>query len=373
MHIVDITMFYAPASGGVRTYLEAKSRWLAARQGIRHHLLVPAAQAQRDNPLVTLPAMPLPFGQGYRFPLRRKPWVDALLELRPDIIEAEDPYVLPWAALEAGRRLSVPVVGFYHSDLPRLVSGRAGHWTDRLLNRYVQNLYGRFDLVLAPSQVMARKLQQLGVSRVQVQPLGVDIDRFHPRRRDPALRERLGLDARTRLLIFAGRGAREKNIPLLLKTMQILGKGYHLHLVGSHMPRHLPENVSRSQEFLNAEEVARWLASSDALLHGGDRETFGLVVLEAMASGLPVVGVRAGAVAELVVPGTGLLAEPLSATSLAESVRALFADGWQGMGKRARRHVEQNYAWSKVLPALLARYRELTGETGTSAARALHG
>ncbi len=369
MHIVDITMFYAPASGGVRTYLEAKARWLASRQGLRHHLLVPGARAQRNDPLVTRPAMPLPYGQGYRFPLRRRPWIDALLDLEPDIIEAEDPYVLPWAALEAGRRLAVPVVGFYHSDLPRLVGRRAGHWSNRLLNRYVRHLYRRFDLVLAPSQVMARKLQRLGVPGVQVQPLGVDIERFHPRWRDPALRERLGIDARTRLLIFAGRGAREKNIPILLETMQILGKGYHLHLVGSHMPRHLPANVSRSQGFLSAEAVARWLASSDALLHGGDRETFGLVVLEAMASGLPVVGMRAGAVAELVVPGTGLLADPLSATSLADRVRALFADGWQGMGKLARRHVEQHYAWSKVLPTLLARYRALTGSDTTTRAR----
>ncbi len=361
MHIVDTTMFYAPASGGVRTYLDAKSAWLRGRAGVRHHLLVPGPRRRSEGERRWLPAPPLPFGNGYRFPLRRGPWVEALMALEPDLIEAEDPYLLPWAALEAGRRLGVPVVGFYHSDLPRLAGTRAGDWSNRLLNHYVANLYRRFDRVLAPSRVMAEKLRRLGVERVHVQPLGVDIERFHPRKRDPRLRQRLGLEPDTRLLVFAGRGAREKNLPVLLETLRILGKGYHLHLVGSHMPRRLPENVTRSERFLDPQAVAAWLASSDALVHAGDRETFGLVVLEAMASGIPVVGVKAGAVAELVAPGTGLLAQPRSASSLAEAVRALFADGWQGMGRRARHHVERCCSWERIFPRLLRHYVELTG------------
>ncbi|MFQ5488709.1 MAG: glycosyltransferase, partial [Gammaproteobacteria bacterium] len=144
-------------------------------------------------------------------------------------------------------------------------------------------------------------------------------------------------------------------------TMQRLGRGYHLHLVGSSMPGKLPGNVSRSSGFLGAAQVAHLLASSDALLHAGDRETFGLVVLEAMASGLPVVGIRAGAIAELVVPGTGLLAPSPSPEVLADTVRALFADGYREMGCIARRHVVANYAWDKVLPRLLEHYRDLCG------------
>ncbi len=366
MHIADITMFYAPASGGVRTYLDAKRKWLRQVPAARYSLLVPGNHRTHPDERWFLPASPLPFGNGYRFPLNRQPWVEQLVALAPDLIEAEDPYMLPWAALEAGQRLQVPVVGFYHSDLPRLAGSRAGHWSNRLLNAYVRRLYRRFDRVLAPSRVMAAKLRALGVSRVHHQPLGVDIHRFHPRNRDPALRESLGLKPGTRLLVFAGRGAREKNLPVLLSAMQLLGPGFHLHLVGSHMPRRLPDNVSRSEGFLGLDEVARWLASADALVHAGDRETFGLVVLEAMASGIPVVGVRGGAIPELVVPGTGLLADPLSAESLADTVRALFADGWRGMGRLARRHVEQHYAWERILPRLLAHYDELTGTEAAS-------
>lgn len=362
MHLADITMFYAPASGGVRTYLGAKRAWLLRQPLVRHSLLVPGAGRAQEQGLYVLPAPPIPFSHGYRFPLRAGAWVELLQQLRPDVIEAGDPYRLGWAALAAGARMDVPVVGFYHSDLPRLVAARAGHWSDRLIDRYVKRLYRRFDRVLAPSQVMADKLNALGVERVYRQPLGVDTEQFHPRLKDPDARVALGIDDRVRLLIFAGRGSREKRIPILLQTMQRLGPHYHLLLVGSHMPARTPANVTVLDHFIPQVELARLMASSDAMLHAGDQETFGLVVLEAMASGLPVVGVGAGAVAELVVPGTGLLAAPRDPNSMARTVRALFADGWPEMGRLARRHVVDHYGWAQVLPSLLGHYRELCGD-----------
>ncbi|HFQ89539.1 MAG TPA: glycosyltransferase family 1 protein [Desulfobulbus sp.] len=374
MHLADITIFWTNSCGGVRTYLEAKQRWLAERQDIRHSLLVPGSDEGVKFNIFTLPAPRLPFGKGYRFPVRRRAWTEKLVMLGPDLIEAEDPYVLPWAALEAGQRLGVPVVGFYHSDLQRLVTARAGHWSNRWLDRYLLRLYSRFDRVLAPSRVMADKLRHLGIpaDRVHVQPLGVDSSLFHPDRRDQALRRRLGIEHHVRLLVFAGRGSREKHIPLLLRVMTELGPDFHLHLVGSNMPRRLPANVSRSNGFVDPLRLSRILASSDALLHGGDAETFGLVVLEAMASGIPVVGVNAGAVAELVVPGTGLLAEPNSAASLADTVKKLFADDYTAMGRRARQHVTANYTWAQVFSRLLDHYRELTGR-GPDSGEADHG
>ncbi|HCL15091.1 MAG TPA: glycoside hydrolase, partial [Pseudomonas sp.] len=99
----------------------------------------------------------------YRFPIRRAPWRNLLRSLRPDLIEVGDPYMTAWAALDAGRRLNVPVIGFYHSDLPLLVSNRIGSWLGTNLNGYVSRLYGSFDRVLAPSEVMADKLIHLGV------------------------------------------------------------------------------------------------------------------------------------------------------------------------------------------------------------------
>jgi alpha-1,6-mannosyltransferase len=361
LHVADITMFHAPASGGVRTYLEAKAGWLAAsRPDVRYTLLVPDTGIVGTGAIHTLPAPPLPFSNGYRFPLRRKAWVDALVALKPDLIEAQDPYVTGWAAIEAGEKLGVPVVGYYHSDLTRLIGSRVGHWVDRGLNAYVAKFYRRFDRVLVPSRVMGEKLERLQVPNIVVQPLGVDLQRFHPARRDAQLRQRLGIDDDANLLIFAGRGSHEKKIPVLLQAMKLLGAKYQLLLVGSHMPRHVPDNVRVVDHFVPKDELAGMFAASDALVHAGDRETFGLIVLEAMASGLPVIGVDAGAVSELVTPDCGRLARAGDPTAFAEAVREVFAGDPLAMGRNGRRRAETMYGWNGVMTQLMRQYDMLT-------------
>lgn len=358
MKLLDITMFWAPGSGGVRTYLFEKHLWLKRLPDVDHTLMVPN-QDQYDNELRTITATSLPFSHGYKFPLIMKPWLKQICDISPDLIEAGDPYRLAWVALKSASQLDIPAIGFYHSDLTRLVNSRLGDWTNNYIGRYISQLYQRFDLVFSPSYIMADKLGKLGVHNIVVQPLGVNTSIYHPDKRNYNLRTHLGLRDNVRLLVFAGRGSREKNIPILLKTMNILGANYHLHLVGTNFPKKLPDNVSRSHGFVNQQELANILASSDALIHAGDRETFGLIILEAMASGLPVVGVSDGAIPELVTPDTGLLATPLSATSLAHQVRVLFAEDFRLMGQNARRHVLTNYDWDTIFPQLLEHYRTL--------------
>jgi len=361
VHIADITMFYAPASGGVRTYLDAKHHRLDALQGVRHSLLIPGASARHEGGVYHVPALPLPFGKGYRFPVRLAPWCNTLRTLKPDLIEVGDPYLPAWAALEARRQLDVPVIGFYHSDLPLLVSNRMGNWFTPNVEAYVSKLYGNFDRVLAPSKVMADKLRRLGVRDVHVQPLGVDLETFNPARRDPQVRAELGIADTCRLLIYAGRGSREKNLPVLLDCMRQLGRGYHLLLVGSNMPANVPDNVSVIGQFCPPDQVARLMASADLLVHAGDQETFGLVILEAMASGTPVVAVRAGAFGEIVNDQCGRLCQPNDARAMALAVREAFEAGARKLGAQARRHVEQHYSWDNVVNGLLEHYQAVLG------------
>lgn len=372
MHIADITMFYAPASGGVRTYLDAKHRRLGLNPGVRHSLLIPGADTRHANGVYHVPAPAVPFGNGYRFPVRLAPWRKVLKNLAPDLIEVGDPYLTAWAAVDARRELDVPVIGFYHSDLPLLVSNRMGHWFAPNVEAYVSRLYGHFDRVLAPSQVMADKLRILGIRNVHVQRLGVDLQTFTPALRDTGLKAELGINDETRLLIFAGRGSKEKNLPVLLDCMKCLGKGYHLLLVGSHMPTHVPDNVSIIDHFCPAAEVARLMASADALLHAGDQETFGLVILEAMASGIPVVAVAAGAFCEVIAPECGLLCRPNDAAAMAASVRELFGSDTTIIGRQARLHAEQHYSWDGVMNGLLAHYQAVLGAV-QQPLRAAHG
>ena len=361
MHIADITMFYAPASGGVRTYLDAKHRRLSRLPGTRHSLLVPGSNRTVHDGIYQVPSPALPFGNGFRFPIRLAPWCNILQDLQPDLIEVGDPYLTAWAALDARRQLDIPVIGFYHSDLPLLVRNRMGNWLTPNVEAYVSRLYRHFDRVLAPSQVMANKLIGLGVDNVFLQPLGVDLQTFNPQHRDPDLRAELQISPDAHLLIFAGRGAKEKNLPVLLDCMRDLGQNWHLLLVGSQMPSLVPDNVTVIDDFCPPAQLARLMASADALVHAGDQETFGLVILEAMASGIPVVAVDAGAFREIVHDEVGLLCQPNNPEAMANAVRELFANNPAQLGRQARQRAELHYSWDRVVQDLLVHYHALTG------------
>jgi alpha-1,6-mannosyltransferase len=127
------------------------------------------------------------------------------------------------------------------------------------------------------------------------------------------------------------------------------------------MPTRVPANATVINHFCPAAEVARLMASSDALLHAGNQETFGLVVLEAMASGIPVVAVRAGALAEIVPSHCGQLCRPNDGPAMAQAVRALFEGDPRQLGAQARRHVERHYSWDTVVAGLLGHYRAALG------------
>lgn len=379
MHIADMTMFYAPSSGGVRTYLDAKRRRLNAAADIRHTLLVPgeAYTHQADDHRVNVPAAPLPFSNGYRFPLTRGPWRRALRDVRPDLIEAGDPYTVGWAAIAGARELDIPLVAFYHSDLPTMISNRLGNWSRPLINTYIKRLYAHYDRVLAPSNVMAQRLEGLGIQHVRVQPLGVDLTTFHPSLRDDSVKIELGLSEDTRLLVFAGRGSQEKNLHILLETMHKLAdrgsQPFHLLLVGSSMPTQVPDNVTVINHFCPTAEIARYFASSDALLHAGTQETFGLVVLEAMACGIPVVATHAGALAENVPEGCGMLCQPLNSDDMVQSILALFENDARAMGQKARAHVERHHDWNIVVQGVTHHYQELLGISTTAGVSVQHG
>ena len=359
MHIVDTTLFFAPHSGGVKRYLLAKNRFLARQRGVRHTLLVPGPRSRRAASIVELRSPAIPFGGGYRVPLDLGAWRRTLCDLEPDVIEAGDPYHVAWAALGAGRRSGAPAVAFAHSDVARLLASRLGSMAGAASKAYLRALYRRFDLVLAPSATIAGRLLDCGLERVLVQPLGVDAELFHPSRRDPGLRAELGLPRGTRLCIFAGRMAGEKRIEVLQRAFEQLGRPYHLLLVGGEARRRAGANVTLWPYEHDGARLARLVASCDALVHAGEHETFGLVFLEAMACGIPVIGVRAGAVPELVDESTGALAEPGSAASLAQTVRSLYERDLASMGARARSRVEQRYTWGATFRILLSRYASL--------------
>ena len=359
MHLVDITMFYAAEGGGVSTYLNAKSRWLAQREQVRHSIVSPNV-ASDGGALVRVPGVGVPGIHGYRWPLSVGGTARTLRRLQPDLVEAGDAGPGAWAALRVKRRLGIPAIAFYHSDLETLMQHRFGEAGRGVARRYLRTLYQQFDLVLAPSRLMVEQLGRMGIAGALHQPLGIDIDIFSRRRRVATLRQHLRLPPEARLLVYAGRFTAEKRLELLIEAVRKLGRPYHLVLVGGDK-RALPQYPQTSFMPFKRDQraLARLLASCDVLVHPGDCETFGLIVLEAMACGLPVVATTSGGVAELVSDSTGVLVPPNSVAALCAGIDAIYQRDLARLSLAAAAHARAQYDWNAIMPQLMNRYAGL--------------
>jgi len=364
-HLLDASMFWAePGNGGVHRALSNKRSFFRAR-GWRHTLLAPGARGAGQ---LDAGGVPIPASGGYRFVVDRLRAVRLIEQAEPDIIEAADPYTLGWAALDASARLKVPAVAFCHSNMPvqveRLVADALGAparrvpWVERHAGRYLARLYERYDLVLAPSRTMTAQLHERGVRQAVQQPLGVDTTVFSPAANDPRWRYRLEdeleLAAGTRLVVYAGRFAPEKNLDLLTDAVRRLGPRHVLLAVGSgpRPPRGAQVRVLPPET--DSERLARLLATCDVFAHAGDHETFGLAALEAMACGTPVVVSAAGGLGELA-EDVGITVASQRADDWAAAIAACLADphsalAWMALA-RAR-----TFDWSVVLDQLSRRY-----------------
>jgi len=362
-HLVDTTLFYSPTSGGVKRYLTAKHAWLQAHSRWQHTIVVPGERDRTERGGVcTLAGWPVPGSFNYRLPLDPRRWLRLLDALQPDLIEAGDAFHPAWTAWRLARRRGIPLAAFYHSNLPQIISRRVGgRVAERALWRYVSWLYERYDVVFAPSRLMRDLLNGLGVPHAVHQPLGVDAEVFRPERRGGWLRERLGLAHPTRVLVYAGRFAGEKNVPVLLDAFARLGAPYHLLLIGGERQGRPAANVTMLPYRRDSIELAQWLASADALVHAGTKETFGLVLLEAMACGRPVVAARAGAIPEFVDDAVGVLAEPGSGPRMAEAIAALYERDIEALGASARARVLRKFTWHRAFQGQMATYSALLG------------
>lgn len=373
-HLVDTTMFYAPRSGGVKRYLTAKRAWIAkARPELKHTLVVPGARTADDNRgLVTVGSVKIPFGSGYRWPTSVRKWTAELVTQRPDLIEAGDPFGPGLAAQDAGQRLGVPVVGFAHGDPSAQAAIHFGEWAEAPARKRLVEVLRRFDKVVAASRHIADRLVDAGVDNVAVQPLGVDVDVFHPRRRDPGrVRAELDLPTDARLLVFAGRPAKEKNIEALMEAAGHLGPDYHLLLISAGGATQWRDgNITALPYVRDPRALSRVLGSCDAFVHANEHEPFGLVVLEAMASGLPIVGPGCGGVRELVDGEVGQIAAHSTGRGMAEAVDALFARDLEALSRAARARAVSRYGWDHVFASLGSLYAGLTGHLAFAGAEA---
>lgn len=387
----DLTQSWSEVGGGVRTYLRHKRRHILDTSPHRHLLVVPG---QKDSieigeggraTTVTIASPKVPGSPHYRLLLRNAAVRRVLDSQRPDLVECQDAYNLPWAAIGYGKRNSnTALVAAYCTDFPTVYVNRPfakwlgapiGAAAANICYTYCGALYRRFDAVYAMSENGgAAKLRALGVPEVGVVPLGVELGQFSPEKRDLRLRYRLGIGEEQPLLIYVGRLDREKRVEVVAEAFRRLPQslGAALLLLGDGPLRE--QFTGREAERIFApgycrdrSDLAAWLASADLYVSGMADETFGISIIEAQASGLPVVGVAAGAMVDRVPHGLGLVGQVDDATVMACNILSVLQGDMAAMGKRARDHALQ-FSWDRSMELLFGQvYR---GAMSRAAARA---
>ena len=382
MKVLDITKFFGATTGGIRTYLLEKATFVQRHPDLRHVVIVPAKHPSVDDQgssrWYRLAGLPIPTQAPYRVLLSGGKIAAIFRAERPDIIEVGSPYLIPWITRRAARPLSIPLVWFYHTNFPRIISPRPDRdgffrrSAGRMADRYVARLATVFDAAIGASQVAVDALTRAGFRHVERVPLGVSLSLFSPGRREYSDRTRRlhGLPPGP-IAIFTGRLAREKELDLVIDAWPRVEKttGATLVLVGDGPSRDHFRRRCQARRVVwlpyetDRERLADLLASADIYLAPGPAETFGLAALEAMASGLPVVSSDQGAVRELVeISGAGVVNPEPTADAMAESIIKLLDQDPVRLGALGRQHAEANHAWDAVFERLFGFYRRLLAD-----------
>jgi alpha-1,6-mannosyltransferase len=369
----DLTQSWSEVGGGIRTYLLHKRRHILDKTPHRHLMVIPGA---RDEVIdegraitVTIASPRVPGSPNYRLLLRTGAVCATLERFRPDLIECQDAYVLPWAALgHRKRHPETALVAAYMTDFPtvyverpfrKFIGNPLAGAAMRLCYRYCGHLYRRFDAVYALSENGgAAKLRAYGVPNVDVVALGAELGDFGPSRRNPEIRAKLGVGDHQPVLIYVGRLDGEKKPDVVVEAFRRLPAelGARLILIGEGPLREQINAIGDPRivapgYLKDRTELAKWLASADIYVSGMADETFGLSIIEAQASGLPVVGVAAGAMIDRVTDRIGRLGPVGDSAAMARNILAVWNGDREAMREDAFQQARQ-FSWDRSMDAL---------------------
>jgi glycosyltransferase involved in cell wall biosynthesis/predicted metal-dependent phosphoesterase TrpH len=331
--------------------------------------------ADVDRRLSAVAEVDVPFYQGLKIGVPSVPAItDALAEGRYDLVHLVSPGPAGVGAWLLARVLELPVLGSYHTELAAYAGLRSGQaMLEQLATQALGRFYGLCDLVLSPSPATDERLAALGIepSRIGRWDRGVDLRRFDPALRTPGL-----LPGEINVL-YAGRLTAEKGANLLADAfLEARRRDPRLHLVlagGGPEEPVLRERLGDTATFLgwqHGDDLPRTYASADAFLFASRTDTFGQVVLEAQASGLPAVAVNEGGPASLILDGeTGLLCPP-DADALATAVISVTTQPL--LASRLRRAALQavgGRTWEAALQRLADGYHRVLGQREAGLAR----
>ena len=314
--------------------------------------------------VVALPSIGISAAPESRLALPHPVVVNELSEFQPDLIHLFSPALLSVSGMLVGRQSRIPVVANYQTDLPSYTHHYGIPFLSNVVRDWLRYVHNGSHLTLVPSNWTLRDLRHMGYHRLRKWGRGVDCERYNPNRRSSAWRERLlaGRDPNSLLCIYVGRLANEKRIDLLLQTART--PGIALTIIGDGALREELESKfagtgTHFTGYLYGDDLAEAYASADAFMFTGASETFGQVVQEAMASGLPAIIINQGGIVDLVEDGVnGFVCTP-DPHAFAAAARRLRdqPELRQKLAANARRFAEQ-HPWEVIMAQLETHYTE---------------
>jgi len=364
VRIAVITESFLPRVNGVTNSVCRVLEQFAARG---HEALVVAAKPSpgryAGHEVAPVGGFALPGYRSFVVGLPMTRLVRRLREFQPDVVYLASPISLGAAGAAAARRLDVPCVAVFQTDVAGFARRYGLRGTDKVIWSWLRHIHAQADLTLVPSTATMGMLEQRGFPRLALWRRGVDAERFHPRYRDERLRHAVA-PGRETVVGYVGRLAPEKRVDLLAHLSGL--PGMRLVVVGDgpaegRLRAALPGATFTG--FLGGYELSRAYASLDVFVHTGADETFCQSVQEAMASGVPVVAPAAGGPLDLVTPGrTGLLYDPDSVYELRAAVMRLSVNRElrEQYGLNARAEVERR-TWDAVGEELMGHLGAVIG------------
>lgn len=370
MRLALFTDTYLPQTNGVARTLHRLTGYLH-RRGIEHLLFTPKSAPEEGyaDPVRPIASIPFFLYPECRLALPSMSSIQSELKsFKPDLLHMATPFNLGLCGLRYAQKQNLPHVASYHTHFDRYLEYYRMRRIVPLYWKYMKWFHRTCDAILAPSSETVESLRTQGFNRLRTWSRGVDCSLYMPEKRSSSVRERYGISAPL-LLLYVGRIAPEKDIATLLLAMRQLpdsiASAVHLLVVGDgpllpELQEQAPDNVTFAGS-KHGEELAELYASGDLFVFPSSTETFGNVVLEAMASGLPVIAADAGGSKDLVIPGvTGTLFAAHQSEALVQEIcsAVLHPDLRAAMGAEGRKQ-SLGRSWEHIFDGLIRDYEEV--------------
>ena len=371
MKIAFFTETFLPKVDGIVTRLTKTIEFLT-KNGDEVIVFCPEGcpESYKGATIVGVAAMPLPLYPELKLGLPGPAVSDKLEEFKPDLVHVVNPAVLGLGGIWLAKTNNIPLIASYHTHLPKYLEHYGMGMLEPLLWELLKAAHNQALLNLCTSTAMVNELEDKGIQRTALWQRGVDTENFRPELRSEKMREKLfGKYQNTdSLLIYVGRLSAEKQIERIKPVLDNI-PGACLALVGDGPYRGQLEKIFENTKtnfigYLSGKELASAYASGDIFLFPSSTETLGLVLLEAMAAGCPVIGANKGGIPDIINNGiNGCLYNPdekdNGEKSLIEATKKILADKnkKEAMRKEARKEAEQ-WDWNQATLQLQKYYAE---------------